>query len=128
MNLCDFHFYKFIGKLTVFLDLQEFRFRHITVVSSTTSGQPSPHTSNLRLGIFSQRIHTTDYFEYRRRTCDVQITHTPITLANLSSIYLVSDVRCSSPSRHLVYVSRVDPSAHTDQMEDLVSSQLKWKT
>jgi hypothetical protein len=33
---------------------------------------------------------TTDYFEYRRRTCGVKITHLPITLANISFINLVS--------------------------------------
>ncbi len=32
------------------------------------------------------------------------------TLANLSFINLVSIFRCSSPTRHPVYVSRVDPS------------------
>ena len=34
----------------------------------------------------------------------------PITLANLSSINLVSIFRCSSPPRHPVYPRRVDPS------------------
>ena len=33
---------------------------------------------------------TTDYFDYLRITCDVQITHSPITLGNLSFINFVS--------------------------------------
>ena len=52
VNLFSFYFYNVIWKLTASLQLQEF----MTVVSSTTSGQPSPHTSNLRLGIFSLRM------------------------------------------------------------------------
>ena len=39
------------------------------------------------------------------------ITHSPITLANLSSINLVSIFRCSSPPDNPVYLRRVDPSA-----------------
>ena len=43
--------------------------------------------------------------------CHFFITHSPITLANLSSINLVSIFRCSSPPRNLVYGRRVDPSS-----------------
>ena len=35
---------------------------------------------------------TLDYFEYRRHTYNVQITHSPVTLSNLSSINLVSSI------------------------------------
>ncbi len=38
-------------------------------------------------------------------------SHSPITLTSLSSINLVSIVRCSSPPRNLVYGRRVAPSA-----------------
>ncbi len=48
---------------------------------------------------------------YRRRTCNVKITLSPVTLANLSSINLVSNFRCSSPPWNPVYVRCVDPSA-----------------
>jgi hypothetical protein len=42
VNLCDFYFYKLIGKLTVFLQLQEFNLRIQTVDFSTTSARRSP--------------------------------------------------------------------------------------
>jgi hypothetical protein len=49
-------------------------------------------------------------FEYRRRTCTVKITHSPITLGNISFINLVSIFRVfqtSSPPWNPVYVRRV---------------------
>jgi hypothetical protein len=49
-------------------------------------------------------------FECRRHTFTVTISHSPITLRNLSSINLVSIFRCSSPPRNPVYTRRVDPS------------------
>ena len=58
----------------------------------------------------SEGCGTTDYFEYRRRTCGVKITHSPITLANISFINLVSIFRCSSHPHNPVYERRVDPS------------------
>ncbi len=61
--------------------------------------------------ILDKATSTTNYFEYRRHTCGVKITHSPITLANLSSINLVSIFRCSSPPHNPVYVRRVDPQA-----------------
>jgi hypothetical protein len=36
VNLCTFYFYKIIGKLTVFFQLQEFSLCNLPVVSSTT--------------------------------------------------------------------------------------------
>ncbi len=58
VTFCSFYFYKLIGKLTAFLQLQEFSFRNQPVVSSTTAARRSPHISeaNLRLGIFSVRL------------------------------------------------------------------------
>jgi hypothetical protein len=50
------------------------------------------------------------FSHYRRRTCGVKITHSPIALANLSSINLVSVFRCSSPPHNPVYERCVDPS------------------
>ena len=75
VNLCDFYFYKIIGKLTAFFQLQEFSLHNITVVSSTSSTQSSPHRSNRRLGIFSLRLQHYGSFEYRRSTCGVQKRH-----------------------------------------------------
>jgi hypothetical protein len=51
--------------------------------------------------------------EYRRRTFSFTFSHSPITLANLSSINLVSILRCSSPPRNPVYARRVVPSGLT---------------
>jgi hypothetical protein len=42
VNLCDFYFYKLIGKLTAFLQLQEFSLRIQTVDFSTTAARRSP--------------------------------------------------------------------------------------
>ena len=41
VNLCAFYFYKLIGKLTAFLQPQEFSMRKLTVASSTSSAQRS---------------------------------------------------------------------------------------
>jgi hypothetical protein len=48
--------YKLIGKLTAFLQLQEFSLPYITVDSSTTAARRSPRTSSQRLGTFSLRL------------------------------------------------------------------------
>ncbi len=48
VNLCDFYFYKLIGKLT-FLQLQEFSLRILPVVSSTTAARRSPPSLSRRL-------------------------------------------------------------------------------
>ncbi len=58
LNLCSFYFYKLIGKLTSFLELQGFICRNMTLTSSTSVSQPSPHISNLTLGIFALRAST----------------------------------------------------------------------
>ena len=46
VNLCTFYFYKVIGKLTAFLQPQEFSVRNITVTSSTITTQSSHDSSN----------------------------------------------------------------------------------
>jgi hypothetical protein len=83
-------------------------------VSSTTTARRSPPSSNPRLGTFtsfSLRLSITDHIEYRRRTFSVKITHSPITLANLSSIDLVSLFRCCSPPRNTLYARRLSALA-----------------
>jgi hypothetical protein len=54
VNLCAFYFYKLIGKLTAFLQLQEFSLRNVPVASSIP--RRSPHSSNPRLATFSPRL------------------------------------------------------------------------
>jgi hypothetical protein len=56
VNLCDFYFYKLIGKLTSFLQLQEFSFRNLPVTSCTTTVWCSLYRSNARLSTFSPRV------------------------------------------------------------------------
>jgi hypothetical protein len=46
VNLCAFYFYKLIGKLTAFWQLQEFSLRNLPVDSSTSSARRSPHTGS----------------------------------------------------------------------------------
>ena len=46
VNLCAFYFYKLIGKLTAFLQLQEFSLRNLPVASSITAARRSPHSSS----------------------------------------------------------------------------------
>lgn len=57
-----------------------------------------------------QVCSTEDHLEYRRRTCGVQITHSPFTLGNYSFINLVYVVRYYGSSHHLEYDRPVDPS------------------
>jgi hypothetical protein len=47
VNLCAFCSYRLIGKLTAFLQLQEFSLRNLTVASSTTAARRSPHNQSL---------------------------------------------------------------------------------
>ena len=47
VNLCAFYFYRLIGKLTAFLQLQEFSLRNPTGYSSTTAAQRSAHSSRV---------------------------------------------------------------------------------
>jgi hypothetical protein len=54
-----------------------------------------------------------DYIEYRRYTCVVKITNSPITLVNLSSINLVSIFRGSGPPRHPVYQKLLEITSPT---------------
>jgi hypothetical protein len=56
----------------------------------------------------------------------LQISHTPFTLSNLSSLNLVSLFRCSSPVCHPVYVypRRVDPSSLSFSLSIYTDTQL----
>jgi hypothetical protein len=57
VNLSDFYSYRLIGKLTAFLQLQEFSLRQQTpVASSTSAARLLLLCSNLGLEIFSPRL------------------------------------------------------------------------
>jgi hypothetical protein len=55
VNLSDFYSYRFIGKLTSFLQLQEFSFRKPTVVSSTSTARLSLNNARAKLAWLSLR-------------------------------------------------------------------------
>jgi hypothetical protein len=57
VNSCDFYSYTFIGKLTVFLQVQEFRLFKPTVTSSTYDTRLSLHSSKTGLVCLSLSLH-----------------------------------------------------------------------
>ncbi len=109
MNLFSFYFYRLIGKLTVFLQLQEFILCNMTVDCSTSSMWCSPHNSSLKWETPSPRCVNLN-IDGTPIVTGFTITHSPLTLANFSSINIVYIFRCSSLPRNSVYVRRVDPS------------------
>jgi hypothetical protein len=113
VNLCTFYFYMIIGKLTSSLQRQEFSLRNMTVTTFTSATQSSSHNLNRKSATSSLSCGITDYFEYRWITCVVQITHSPITLANLSANPTVMVIQqCSKQSfqPHHAGVSETPPS------------------
>ena len=74
---------------------------------------PKSKCGSILAKVAVSRIYNAKY--RRRRTFSVTISHSPITLVNLSCINLVSIFTCSrcsssSPLHNPVYPSRVDPS------------------
>ena len=55
VNLSDFYSYRLIGKLTVFLKLQEFSLRNMIVTSSTSAARLLLHSSKAGLACLSLR-------------------------------------------------------------------------
>jgi hypothetical protein len=55
VNLSDFYSYRLIGKLTAFLQLQEFSLRNLPVASSTSVARLSLNSSNTKLAWLSLR-------------------------------------------------------------------------
>jgi hypothetical protein len=95
-NLSDFYSYRFIGKLTVFFQLQEFSLRNTTVDCSTSAAR---HT------LFSSSQNAEIYYPHPR----IQIVmFRPIRVD--PSINLVFIFRCSSSTTNPVSVRRVDSS------------------
>ncbi len=90
VNLCVFYSYKLIGKLTVFLKVQEFSLKVGNTLVRTVDSRVN---LNLHGSPITSRTHQ----------------YSPITLGNISSINLVSVFRCSSPPINPVYTRRVDP-------------------
>jgi hypothetical protein len=56
VNLSDFYTYRLIGKLTAFLQLQEFSLRNLTVDTSTSAARPSPRCLNRVWATSSPRL------------------------------------------------------------------------
>jgi hypothetical protein len=61
------------------------------------------YPSAFAIFLFQLQINKQELTLIRRRTFSVTISHSPITLANLSSISLVSIFRCSSPPHNPVW-------------------------
>ena len=111
VNSLDCYSYRLIGKLTAFLQIQEFSLHNQPVDYSTSAARrslrslkqkstaPSP-----RLQFYVLTLTLTGHLLFKN-------TYSPITLANLACINLVSIFRCSSPPCNLVYGRRVAPSA-----------------
>jgi hypothetical protein len=56
VNLSDFYYYKLIGKLTAFLQIQEFSLHNLPVVSSTSAARFSLNSSKVGLAWLSLRL------------------------------------------------------------------------
>jgi hypothetical protein len=56
VNLSDFYSYRLIGKLTAFLQLQEFSLRNSPVASSTSAARLSLNSSKAGLAWLSLRL------------------------------------------------------------------------
>jgi hypothetical protein len=56
VNLCDFYSYRLIGKLTAFLQLQEFILRILPVDSFTSAARRSPRSLNQGSATSLQRL------------------------------------------------------------------------
>jgi hypothetical protein len=56
VNLCDFYFYRLVGKLTAFLQLQELSLRNLPLDCSTSAARRSPRTSKQKLATSSLRL------------------------------------------------------------------------
>ncbi len=110
MNLSEFYSYIFIGKLTVFLQIQEFCQRNQIVDSSITVAWLFLLCPNLGLEIFSPRLQIyVLIFIYMGHLSHRSLTLTPHT-RNFSSINLVFVFRCSSSTTNPVSERRVDSS------------------
>ncbi len=85
-------FLQALGKLTIFLQFQEFSSCNLTVDTSTSTARCSPHILNRVWATFLPRLELY-----------VGSTYSPITLANFSSMNLVFIFWCST--RHQVSLS-----------------------
>jgi hypothetical protein len=116
----DFYFYKFIGKLTDFLQLQEFNLWNITVTRNCTL--PFHVLTKISFLIWKPKNcrSATALKEEDDEKCPVPLPSRGVLLTTQIqdwehsrqdySINLVSIFRCSSPPINPVYVTRVDPS------------------
>jgi hypothetical protein len=110
VNSLDYYSDRLIGKLTAFLQLQEFSLRNEPVTSSTSAARRSWHPESKSRQYPRQGCSFTYYTQYWWATYHFKNTYSPITLANISSINLISIFRCSSSPSNPVYASRVDCS------------------
>ncbi len=121
VNLCVFYFVRLVEKLTVFLEIQDFRLCNLPMVSSTTDTRCSPHSSNLKSATSLPRLQHYTLHKNIDGVPIVSKSHSPITLYNLSSINLVCILRCSSPPNNPVYVRR-DKNPNNVRKRDVITT------
>ncbi len=85
VNLCEFYSYSLIGKLTLFLHIQEFCQCNQIVDSSTTTVRFFFLSSNLGLEMFSPRLQLNLVFVCR---CSSSTTN-PVPVSRVDSSFLV---------------------------------------
>jgi hypothetical protein len=103
VNSWDFYSFRIIGKLTDFLQLQEFSLCTQTVDFSTSTARRCPHSLKQKSVAPSPRMNLYVLI--------FKNTYSPITLANFSSVNLVFIFGCSRSPSNPVYVRRVDSSS-----------------
>jgi hypothetical protein len=109
VNLCAFYSNWLIGKLTAFLQLQEFSLHNRPVDCSTSAARRSPHVKS-KLGSILTKAAALRINLNLDGAPIVSKSHTHPSHSQ-TSINLVSIFRCSSPPSNPVYARRVDPSA-----------------
>jgi hypothetical protein len=126
VNFCVFYFFKFIGKLTTFFEVSGVQFpqhnwgqfHYLCVVFSS---QFKSEIGN----ILTKTEALRNTVNIDGTPLESKITHSPITLSNLSSMNLVSIFRCSSPPHNTVYVSRVVSSSLSFSLTSYWHSYIK---
>ncbi len=111
MNSLDCYSCRLIGKLTAFLQLQEFSLRSKTVDYSTSAARRSRPPLKAKVGSTLAKAAALRINLNVDGAPITSKTHTHPSLANISSINLVFVFRCSSSPSNPVYARRADFSA-----------------
>jgi hypothetical protein len=111
VNSLDYYSWRLIGKLTAFLELQEFSLRNRTVEPSTLKARGLPGTGQSKDSQYlNQGCSSVCQLEYRRCTYHITLGYSPISLTGVSLVNLVSIFRCSSSADNRGHPRHVDSS------------------